>query len=377
MSDTVGQLSKRFALSFTPTNTDLFFVLFVGLYYFLISHTGFSFSTALLFELVRYTADIVLIVYLLSIPIIITRVCIHACRNRHRSGAARYDLMALFQPYWTFDFLFRTVRRTVITLGAIYLFVHLKHLALWWHHANYDRLLWDLDRKTHFGVQPNIWAMDFLRGNQTAAVFFDWLYFAYFPYKLIVSVIFLMEPGGRKLSDQFFFACAMMWFFGGLGYIAFPADGPCYAVLSNFSIPKENQSHMFAYPVVRNIPESYVAEYENSMIGNAKTYQAQLWISRQEFLRGKNLPGVFFGIAAMPSLHVAAVCFLAFFLFQVSILAGIIGVVYAIIIFLGSIFLQWHYAIDGYAGFLLAAATTFMSWKLPDIWLLLTPDSRK
>ena len=35
------------------------------------------------------------------------------------------------------------------------------------------------------------------------------------------------------------------------------------------------------------------------------------------------------------------------------------------IIAVGSVFLQWHYAVDGYAGMLLAAATVVLANRLP------------
>jgi membrane-associated phospholipid phosphatase len=67
----------------------------------------------------------------------------------------------------------------------------------------------------------------------------------------------------------------------------------------------------------------------------------------------------------MPSLHVAAVVMFAWFLWRLSPLAGLIGVAYAAAIGIGSVFLQWHYAIDGYAGVFLAAATVWLAVRLP------------
>jgi membrane-associated phospholipid phosphatase len=67
----------------------------------------------------------------------------------------------------------------------------------------------------------------------------------------------------------------------------------------------------------------------------------------------------------MPSLHVAAVVLFARFLARLSLLAGIVGTIYAIAIAVGSVFLQWHYGVDGYAGTLLALVTTGAAMRLP------------
>jgi hypothetical protein len=58
------------------------------------------------------------------------------------------------------------------------------------------------------------------------------------------------------------------------------------------------------------------------------------------------------GISAMPSMHLAVVFSFVLLGFATSRLFGILFSVFALLIFLGSIHLGWHYAIDGYAGML-------------------------
>ncbi|MFN8392262.1 MAG: phosphatase PAP2 family protein [Bdellovibrionota bacterium] len=362
--------SKRTTLCFIPTNADLAFVVFGAIFYYLISHTGFPFSRTLLLQIIDDVVQLTFIVMLLAVPIVCARMVHQGWKFGFATLKRKDVVLRLVQPYFTLEFVFLTFRRAGIALGAIFLFVHLKHLILWWHPENFDRQLWDLDRKIHFGVQPNIWAMNTLSPYPTLTVLVDWLYIQYFQYKLIVAMIFLMEPRGRKLSNQFFLAFELMWFIGGLLYLAVPADGPCFAVLSQYSVPHEEQAHMFRFPVVDDIPQSFAEQYSHARIWYAKVYQEQLWTDRRDFLTGKDLPGIFYGIAAMPSLHVAAVSFMAFFLFRASVLGGIIGAAYALVIFFGSMFLQWHYAVDGYAGFALACFITWVSTKTPELWPL-------
>lgn len=62
------------------------------------------------------------------------------------------------------------------------------------------------------------------------------------------------------------------------------------------------------------------------------------------------------GISAMPSLHVAIMTLCAISSWYVSRRLGIVMTIYAAIIFLGSIHLGWHYAVDGYVAIIGAAA---------------------
>lgn len=152
----------------------------------------------------------------------------------------------------------------------------------------------------------------------------------------------------------------------GLAYLIAPADGPCYAALVNESTAPDTRQHIqsFNFPVIRDIPDSYVNNYRTTKIWKAKSYQELLWRDRYLFFSKIKLPGVFYGIAAMPSLHVAAVTMLAIFLCKTNIVFALLGIIFAILTFIGSIFLQWHYAIDGYLGFIMACLVCFVSLRI-------------
>lgn len=350
-----------------PRNFDIAFLFFGTIYALMIHSTHLPLSPLLAKMFSIKALQIVAGVYLVSIPIIIVRAIRHARKFGVESLRATETKVALISPYWSLCFLVLTLRRAFVILGAIYFFVHLKHLVLWFNHSNNDLFYWDLDRMLHFGIQPNIFAMERIGPNHHAAVLLDWLYIKYFDYKLIVSFFFLTELTGRKLSDCYFLAYSLLWFVGGLAYLVMPADGPCYAMLTPYSVDlsPEKRAHIVAYPLITELPKSYVDAYVEAKIPTAKFYQLRLWEDRQAFLKGHRLPGVFYGISAMPSLHVAAVTFIAVFLFQTSSLMGAIGVLYAITTFIGSIFLQWHYAVDGYVGCMLGLLIAFVSLKLP------------
>jgi membrane-associated phospholipid phosphatase len=68
-------------------------------------------------------------------------------------------------------------------------------------------------------------------------------------------------------------------------------------------------------------------------------------------------------ISAFPSMHVASSVLMACFAFQWSRLAGLITTAFAVVIMIGSVLLAWHYAVDGYAGALIAISC----WKIAGV----------
>ena len=64
--------------------------------------------------------------------------------------------------------------------------------------------------------------------------------------------------------------------------------------------------------------------------------------------------GAVAGISAMPSLHVALATLFAILAWQCQRWLGALLTVFAVATQIGSVVLGWHYAVDGYAGALLA-----------------------
>jgi membrane-associated phospholipid phosphatase len=66
------------------------------------------------------------------------------------------------------------------------------------------------------------------------------------------------------------------------------------------------------------------------------------------------------GISAFPSLHVAGAAWVAIFASSQFRKLSIIAWAYFGLILIGSVYLGWHYALDGLAGLAIAAA----AWRL-------------
>lgn len=76
------------------------------------------------------------------------------------------------------------------------------------------------------------------------------------------------------------------------------------------------------------------------------------------------------GISAMPSLHVAFVTLNAYFLSSLDRRLGVVGWAFAALIFYGSVYTGWHYAVDGYVSFAMVSLFWWSTGRImqaPDI----------
>lgn len=346
---------------------EIAFLVLGSVYVAIILHSHLPFNFRILNIFLLQSLKVVFLVYGLSLIVIAFKAYLLVRKNGREVLYSSQTRHQLILPYWSLNFLISTFRRVLTFFGAIFLFLHMKHLILFINPSNHDLFYWNLDRTLHFGVQPNVWMMQKLGPYQEFAVLIDWLYIEYFHFKLIASVILLMECKGRELTNRFFLAYILTWMLGGLAYLVTPADGPVYAaLLPHTNIPVEAQTHIFKLPMINDLPQDYIDNFQASKIWIAKNFQTTLWTDRQKFLHGERLPGVFYGISAMPSLHVAGVVLCAFFLWKTSIILGLVSLLYVIAMCIGSVFLQWHYAVDGYVGATLTLSICLFATKLPE-----------
>ena len=205
----------------------------------------------------------------------------------------------------------------------------------------YDRLHADIDALLHFGADP---------------------------WRLLHAVA---GNGVVRLVAEFNYGAG--WFavcFGALFFVATSpqADGVRMRYLAMF---------MFCWVVVGNIlagaflsagPEFYgdvtgdharFAELlaflaQSPMEASAYVVQRYLWV-----LYENNVPGIGGGISAFPSVHVALVTMNALFVIERSRLWGSVAFLYVAFVLASSVYLGWHYAIDGYVSIAVVAAGHF------------------
>lgn len=199
---------------------------------------------------------------------------------------------------------------------------------------NYFRWDYDLmriDHILHFGKHP--WEIfRNLLDNDHIIRFLDNVYMSWF-FTLFFFCLWMAWSRHRVLRLKFFICTIIIWMiFGSLLGTIFSSAGPCYYA-----------------KVVINGHDPY-QPLMNALLRIHET--GSLWAIRNQFgiwmayTNREWLP--FGGISAMPSIHVAMAMLFALVGKEVHRWLGVVMALYAAAIFLGSIVLGWHYAIDGY-----------------------------
>jgi hypothetical protein len=193
-----------------------------------------------------------------------------------------------------------------------------------------DATLWRLDRLIHLGISPSIFVIELLGGPILGLL--D-LWYSFWVVTIVVAMAWGAAHPSLPARRNFALACAILWTLGSWGYLAVPALGPCYS-----------DPQLFA-PARDDVPQAAALQARL-----AENYSKML-AGRDGSLRQFN---PYFGVAAMPSLHVGAHWLFALWARRHARRFFPPLAVATAMTFLGSIATGWHWAIDGYAGMVLA-----------------------
>lgn len=201
----------------------------------------------------------------------------------------------------------------------------------------YDSQLLFADKIVHLGINPNTLLVTLL-GNEFISGFIDRIYISWYLLKPMVLAYFAIIPE-RRTHIRFFSSYFAMWIFGGLFAVIIPSLGPIYTNPEWFA--GLNIHH------ANRLQQMLWKHYEAAML-NPEKYQVFIYE----------------GIAAFPSLHVGIVALFAVFIWKLNRKAGIAMWIYVTLIQIGSVFLGWHYAIDGYFSIAMAFGLYWLSGKV-------------
>jgi hypothetical protein len=209
----------------------------------------------------------------------------------------------------------------------------------------YDPLFAEADRWLFLGHDP--WTVTHaIIGSPTGTLLIDRAYHGWFlPMSLGVLLCAWLPASSYKLRNQYLLSYIAIWI--GIGSVlAFllPSAGPCY--YEHFVGPSPDFAGLKA--------NLLAAEAASGAKLSALTNQTLLL----RVFAGDSL-AVGAGISAMPSVHNGLAVLFAIAAFSVNRRLGWLFAAYALLIWIGSIHLGWHYALDG----IVAGGLTFGIWK--------------
>lgn len=198
------------------------------------------------------------------------------------------------------------------------------------------------DATLHGGIAP--WRiLHPVFGNPIATVTLDWVYGAWF---FVVFGAFFWQSFSVTNAEtrmRFLLSFVLGWIsIGTIAATLLSSAGPIYLTLLTGEDAGYADLLVYLNEIDRQYPILAVSAHD------------MLW---QTYRLGEVQLG--HGISAMPSMHVAAAVLTALLAWRSGLVARIGMILFATAIFLGSIHLGWHYAIDGYV----AAAMAVAVWK--------------
>jgi len=211
----------------------------------------------------------------------------------------------------------------------------------------WDPVLAEWEAKLHFGLQP--WQiLQPIVGYAPITFLINLNYNAWFAVMWVVWVYFAFAERADETRTRFFLTFFLAWIIGG-GVMAvyFSSVGPCF--YGRIGLSPDPFAGLMTY--LRGVNETYPVW--------AVQVQDMLW-------DGFNGQSSIDGISAMPSMHNGTALLFALAGFRISRTAGWLLAAHALFIFIGSVHLAWHYAVDSY-----------VAWALTLVlWFGLAPVSR-
>jgi hypothetical protein len=211
----------------------------------------------------------------------------------------------------------------------------------------WDATLMHLDQRIHFGTAPWLWLQPLL-GHPDVTIVMDMLYYVWIP--LVTGLVYWQAwSPHREQRMHFFLTYTVGWILlGTVVATLLSSAGPCfYSAVSGGPSP---YAPLMAY--LRSVDASH------SLI----SLEVQAILLRQYEL-GHVSP--WNAISAMPSIHVAMPVVFTMLAWQTDRVLGAAFAAFGVVVFLGSVHLGWHYAVDGYVSVL----TMILVWRLTG-WLV-------
>ena len=216
-----------------------------------------------------------------------------------------------------------------IMMLFMFVFVDLKANIPLLHPYNWDTSFAAADRALHFGYEP--WQLlQPVFGYPYVTFLVNLNYDMWFAVMWMVWVYFGFSDRASLLRTRFFLTFFLAWIVAGSVLAVWLASvGPCF--YGRFGLTPDPYAPLMAY-----------LRHANDIVPVFSIpVQDMLW----QGMQGKSLID---GISAMPSLHNGTALLFALAGFKLNRGVGWALMAHAILIYLGSVHLAWHYAVDTY-----------------------------
>lgn len=209
----------------------------------------------------------------------------------------------------------------------------------------YDAVFADLDRIVHFGTDP--WRL--LHPVFAWPVVTYAINFGYNLWLFVMWAVWCVAGFGRPAKPghmRFLVAFMLTWLIGGsIAAVFLSSAGPAF--FDRLGLSLNPYAELMVY--LQNVNQSYPIY--------ALTVQDALWAA----YNGEQNTVV--GISAMPSMHNASALLFALWSRKSAPLLFWPLTLFAALIFIGSVHLAWHYAIDAYLGWAIAWLCWWMAGR--------------
>lgn len=231
--------------------------------------------------------------------------------------------------------------RGFITLTAIFIFISsfgaLKSSITLVQSFAWDDALDELDRWLHFGYRP--WELLApLLNHPPVTTVIAMNYHMWFLGLTLYWLYFAFEERSGVLRTQALLAFMLTWAVGGVALaMLFSSAGPCY--FGKLGLGHDPYAGLMAY----------LYETEKSWPVWAVGLQDSLWAN---YASGSG--DITKGISAMPSMHNAQCLLLVLAVWNKSRIVRNLAIIHGVLVFVGSVHLGWHYAVDAYLAWIVA-----------------------
>ncbi|MCF6321582.1 MAG: phosphatase PAP2 family protein [Rhizobiaceae bacterium] len=211
----------------------------------------------------------------------------------------------------------------------------------------YDVALADFDKALHFGVDP--WQWLYALGTNEYVLRLVETNYSSFWLGINYSILFwvIISPRANKIRTRYVISYMLTWvILGNLIAIWFSSGGPVYYGAITGDVSRFSEQLAFLATSTEKL---------NGAVG----YQNYLW---ELYETGE--AGFGSGISAFPSVHVGFSAINALFIYEYSRKWGMYAFAYLGVILVSSVYLAWHYAIDGYASIIVVLAIYFAVKKI-------------